>query len=104
MWYNNQGKGVSEGKCGKMPVYQYRKKASAKGCEACAEVFEVVQRMSDARLRKCPKCGGPVERVISLCTVNTRQSDRSRLSDANLKRHGFSKLVNEGGGKFRKTV
>ena len=43
-----------------------------------------------------------VERLISLSSVSTTQSTKSMLSDKNLKQKGFTKLVNEGGGKFRK--
>jgi hypothetical protein len=60
--------------------------------------------MRDEPLQHCPDCGRPVQRVISLCSVSTTQSERSMLSDRNLKEKGFTKLVNEGGGKFRKTV
>ena len=60
------------------------------------------QQMSEAPLAKCPHCGARVERVVSLCSVSTGQSDKAKTSDANLKRHGFTKLVNEGEGKFRK--
>jgi hypothetical protein len=58
--------------------------------------------MSDAPLERCPKCGSPVERVLSLFSVSTGPSAKSLLGDKNIKRHGFTKLVNEGGGKFRR--
>ncbi len=58
--------------------------------------------MRDAPLQACPDCGRPVQRVISLCSMSTGPSARSMLSDKNLKAKGFTKLVNEGGGKFRK--
>lgn len=41
-----------------MPIYEYR-------CKACGEIFERFQRISDAPVRKCPKCGKGVERLIS---------------------------------------
>ena len=52
----------------------------------------------------CPDCGVRVRRLLSVCSVDTKPSTKSQLSDKNLKRLGFTKLVNEGGGKFRKTV
>jgi putative FmdB family regulatory protein len=85
-----------------MPTYEYRAKDRSRSCGHCAESFEVHQAMSDSPLTTCPVCGGAVERVISLFSVSTRQTTRSLLSDKNLKRHGFTKLVNEGEGKFRK--
>ncbi len=87
-----------------MPTYEYHAKDSNKACDQCRERFEVRQSMSEEPLTKCPKCGNAVERVISLCAVSTAQSARSMLSDKNLKAKGFTKLVNEGGGRFRKTT
>ncbi len=85
-----------------MPTYEYRATHKATACEYCSQGFEVVQRMSEPPLEVCPKCGAPVEKVISLFSVNTGPSTKSLLSDKNIKRHGFTKLVNEGEGKFRK--
>jgi hypothetical protein len=59
--------------------------------------------MKEPPLEKCPQCGAPVERVILAPFVRTGRSDASTLSSSNLKKHGFTKLVNEGDGKFRKT-
>ena len=33
-----------------MPTYEYE-------CDACDHAFEVLQSMTDAKLKKCPKCG-----------------------------------------------
>jgi putative FmdB family regulatory protein len=85
-----------------MPTYEYRTTDQAKACDYCAEGFEVDQRMSERPLKVCPKCGAPVEKAISLFSVNTSTSTKSLLSDKNIKRHGFTKLVNEGDGKFRR--
>jgi putative FmdB family regulatory protein len=41
-----------------MATYEYK-------CAKCGDVFEATQKMSDAPLEKCPKCDGPVERLIS---------------------------------------
>jgi putative FmdB family regulatory protein len=87
-----------------MPTYEYRAKDSSKACDTCRERFEVQQSMSEDPLAVCPKCGNAVERLISLCAVSTTQSTKSMLSDKNLKSKGFTKLVNEGGGRFRKTT
>ncbi|MFZ5925345.1 MAG: FmdB family zinc ribbon protein, partial [Bacillota bacterium] len=42
--------------CLDMPTYEY-------SCERCGR-FEEFQRMSDEPLSRCPKCGGPVRRLI----------------------------------------
>ena len=86
-----------------MPVYEYQaKNPESASCYRCREGFDFIQSMSDAPLTTCPECGQPIERLISVCSVSTTQSTRSMLSDKNLKAKGFTKLVNEGGGKFRK--
>ncbi|RMG43160.1 MAG: zinc ribbon domain-containing protein [Acidobacteria bacterium] len=41
-----------------MPIYEYR-------CEACGDEFEVMQKFSDRPLKRCGKCGGPLEKLIS---------------------------------------
>jgi putative FmdB family regulatory protein len=46
-----------------MPTYEYR--ASEGGCEYCREVFEMRQTIRSKPLKKCPKCGAPVKRLIS---------------------------------------
>jgi len=42
----------------KMPVYEYE-------CLNCREVHEALQKFSDEPLSKCPKCGGPLKKLIS---------------------------------------
>ena len=41
-----------------MPIYEY-------SCRDCGKVIEVVQKISDAPLKKCEACGGKLEKVIS---------------------------------------
>jgi putative FmdB family regulatory protein len=41
-----------------MPLYEYQ-------CEKCAHRFEVIQKFSDAPIDVCPKCGGPVMKLLS---------------------------------------
>jgi putative FmdB family regulatory protein len=87
-----------------MPRYEYQSTNPRNACEVCRGRFEVQQSMTEPPLTSCPHCGGPVERVISVCAVGTQPSERAMLSDRNLKEKGFTKLVNEGGGRFRRTV
>jgi putative FmdB family regulatory protein len=86
-----------------MPTYEYQAE-DPPGCDHCRQRFEVQQSMRDPPLKACPQCGGPVARVISRCGISTSPSAKSMLSDRNLKAKGFTKLVNEGGGKFRKVT
>jgi putative FmdB family regulatory protein len=41
-----------------MPLYEYQ-------CEKCGHRFERIQRFSDPLVKKCPDCGGRVERLLS---------------------------------------
>ena len=40
-----------------MPTYGYR-------CSSCGHEFEVLQKMSDAALEKCPKCSGKLQKKV----------------------------------------
>jgi len=40
-----------------MPTYEYE-------CEACGDTFEVFQSIKAEPIKKCPKCGGHVKRLI----------------------------------------
>lgn len=40
-----------------MPIYEYR-------CATCGE-FDVMQRITEKPLRKCPSCKGKVEKLVS---------------------------------------
>ena len=40
-----------------MPTYEYE-------CKKCNDTFDVFQNMSDKPLKKCPECGGKVQRLI----------------------------------------
>ena len=49
-----------------MPLYEYR-------CEPCGHRFEVIQKFSDAP-PVCPKCGGPVEKLVSSPAIQFKGS------------------------------
>ncbi len=41
-----------------MPIYEYR-------CRKCGGVTERIQGVADPPLRKCPSCGGKLEKMMS---------------------------------------
>lgn len=41
-----------------MPAYDYR-------CDRCDRTFEVRQRISEAPLTTCDRCGGPIHRLLA---------------------------------------
>jgi putative FmdB family regulatory protein len=46
-----------------MPLYEYE-------CTACHKRTEKIQKFSDTEITVCPKCGGPLERVISAPAIS----------------------------------
>jgi putative FmdB family regulatory protein len=50
-----------------MPLYEYQ-------CDACAHRFEVIQKFSDAPIEVCPKCGGPVGKLLSSPAIQFKGS------------------------------
>lgn len=50
-----------------MPLYEYL-------CDKCGHRFEKIQKFSDRMVKKCPKCGGAVQQVISAPAVQFKGS------------------------------
>ena len=50
-----------------MPLYEYQ-------CKKCRHRFEKIQKFSDAMVKKCPECGGPVEQLLSPPAVQFKGS------------------------------
>ena len=50
-----------------MPIYEY-------ACEKCSSQIEVLQKISDAPLKKCPKCRGKLEKMISRASFQLKGS------------------------------
>jgi putative FmdB family regulatory protein len=50
-----------------MPLYEYE-------CKKCHHRFEKIQKFSDPHVKKCPKCGGPVEQLLSAPAVQFKGS------------------------------
>jgi putative FmdB family regulatory protein len=50
-----------------MPLYEYK-------CNSCGDVFEIIQKFSDEPLSVHEKCGGSVERLMSLSALRFKGS------------------------------
>lgn len=50
-----------------MPLYEYQ-------CKKCGHRFEKIQKFSDPEIKKCPECGGEVERLLSAPAVQFKGS------------------------------
>ncbi|HWP43117.1 MAG TPA: FmdB family zinc ribbon protein [Blastocatellia bacterium] len=63
-----------------MPIYEYV-------CEKCGSLIEVMQKVSDAPLKRCQKCRGKLEKILSRTSFQLKGSgwylsDYSRKSGA----------------------
>lgn len=50
-----------------MPLYEYQ-------CLKCQHRFEKIQKFSDPEIKKCPECGGKVEKLLSAPAVQFKGS------------------------------
>ena len=50
-----------------MPLYEYK-------CSDCGSSFEVLQKVNEPRLTKCPKCGGQLKKVLSAPAIQFKGS------------------------------
>ncbi|RKY29053.1 MAG: zinc ribbon domain-containing protein [Candidatus Omnitrophota bacterium] len=82
----------------KMPIYIYKVKEGLRGCKFCREGFEILQRINDAPLKRCPECGEEVVRVLSNFSVGFSQTTLDRKA----KEKGFHKLKKVDKGKYEK--
>ena len=82
-----------------MPLYDYAPKSGK--CKQCHGRFEVVQRVADAKLKKCPACKKPVERLITGAAVHGKYSTKS---DSRIKDLGMTKYVKTSDGSYARTV
>ncbi|MBW1864102.1 MAG: zinc ribbon domain-containing protein [Deltaproteobacteria bacterium] len=74
-----------------MPVYEYEH--TEHPC-SIGRIFEVTQSLKERPLSKCPQCGCPVKKLISLVGVSTPKTN-SELRDL-----GFTKLVKRDDGIY----
>lgn len=50
-----------------MPLYEYE-------CTKCGERTEIIQKLSDPPASHCPKCGGPVRKLLSSPAIQFKGS------------------------------
>ncbi len=62
-----------------MPIYEYQAIDPEKACPTCAGRFEVIQRMDDAHVSRCPDCGGRVRRVVSWCRAAVMETSEEHI-------------------------
>jgi len=81
-----------------MPIYEYHS-AGQNSCDLCANVFEIMQKLSDNPLKLCPQCHNPVKRKISRPNL---ASQTPSLKQDNLEKHGFTQFKKVEKGVYEK--
>ena len=83
-----------------MPLYEYA--PDGETCPECLGGFEVLQKIGDPPLERCPDCGNPCHQVLS--GFQCGGSPKTQLSPKNLERQGFTQYVKNGKGCYEKTA
>jgi len=81
-----------------MPVYVYRANDRKCDCDCCKEGVEVLQRMDEPPLERCPKCGRRVEKRLSSFSLGVSESSFNDKARAK----GMHKLKRLGEGEYEK--
>ena len=81
-----------------MPIYIYKAKDGGAGCGFCRNGFEILQNIKDESLKKCPRCGADVAKVLSGFFTGTSKTGL----DTRAKEKGFHKLKKVDKGKYEK--
>ena len=50
-----------------MPLYEYK-------CNKCGAAFEIIQKLAEPPVKKCPQCGGSVKKIISASAIQFKGS------------------------------
>jgi len=83
-----------------MPIYEYQA-SSEKHCDYCGNGFELLRKISEVELERCPKCNAPVERKISAPNIG---GSGPSLETSNIEKHGFTQYKRAGKGVYEKTA
>jgi putative FmdB family regulatory protein len=72
-------------------------------CPVCGDGFETVQRISEPALTECPSCEGSLQKIFRTAphyVGEHRWNEKKLLSDGNLRKNGFKKLVKKSDGTY----
>lgn len=81
-----------------MPLYVYRSSHQKCDCDCCKDGVEVLQRLDEPLLEKCPKCGRRVEKCMSSFFLGVSETSL----DDKAKARGMHKLKRLGEGEYEK--
>jgi putative FmdB family regulatory protein len=83
-----------------MPIYTYR--AIDAACAHCREGFDLLQKLSDAELSQCPRCGAGVRKQLSAPALAL--GGAHLLSEKKIGDKGFTQYRKIGKGVYEKTA
>src|SRR4030095_1704189 len=75
-----------------MPIYEYR-------CLKCKKEFEQIHKFSDPPLKKCPHCGGKVEKKVSLSSFQLKGTGWYATDYAKKEKSEVSSKTEDSGNK-----
>ena len=81
-----------------MPLYDYAPESGK--CKRCHGRFEVVQRLSEEKLTRCPACDKPVVRLISAAALGGKYA----MTPAKIKNSGMTQYKKAGDGYYERTA
>lgn len=81
-----------------MPLYDYAPLSGK--CKQCNGRFEVMQRLSEPKLKRCPTCAKPCERLISAA----RLGGKYNLTPNKIKNLGMTQYKKAGDGYYERTA
>jgi putative FmdB family regulatory protein len=83
-----------------MPIYTYR--AIDQGCPHCLAGFDLLQKLSDAELTQCPRCGAEVRKQLSAPAL--ARGGSHLLNEKKIGDKGFTQYRKIGKGVYEKTA
>lgn len=89
-----------------MPFYCYQAVDKQHSCAKCSDGFEVLQKLSDAKLTVCPECGNKVKKMIvaTNLALGISSGGKQVLSEKNIAKNGFTRYRKVAKGQYEKTA
>jgi putative FmdB family regulatory protein len=81
-----------------MPLYDYAPKSGK--CKRCNGRFEVMQRVAEPKLTRCPACNKPCERLISAVALGGKYA----VTPGKVRNSGLTQYKKAGDGVYERTA
>lgn len=81
-----------------MPLYDYAPKSGK--CKRCNGRFEVMQRVAEPKLTRCPTCDKPCQRLISAVALGGKYA----VTPSKVKNSGLTQYKKAGDGVYERTA